>query len=131
MVNRNLNPVYDKRHEPQFDTRLKIVWPTDDELIEMCNKTSINQVSKELNVNFSSVSGRLKRRNKYHLVKRGISKKYGEDNASSKLNKDIINLIRLNPDGVSRKELSIKYNVSVSLIDKIINYKIWKDEIQR
>jgi hypothetical protein len=34
----------------------------------MCNEKSIAEVSRNLGVDFSAVSGRLKRRNKYHLV---------------------------------------------------------------
>lgn len=128
LLNRVLNPIYDGRHNPQFDTRLKIVWPDDDELIEMCNEKSISQVSKELKVNFSAVSGRLKRRNKYHLVKKKSGMiRYGEDNPSSKLTEDIVKSIRENFDNeIGRKEISIKYNVSISLIDKILNNKLWK-----
>lgn len=67
-LKRVLAPVYDRRHDPQFDKRLKIVWPPDDELIKMCNEISVSQVAKILGVDFTAVSGRLKRRNKYHLV---------------------------------------------------------------
>jgi hypothetical protein len=126
-IKRKLDNVYDRRNIPQFDTRLKIVWPNDDELIKMCNDESVSQVAKKLGVDFSSVSGRLKRRNKYHLVKMkkgGV--KYGENNKSSKLTIDQVNKIRKeNSEGVSRKDLAIKYNVSKSLIDKIINNLIW------
>jgi hypothetical protein len=65
----------DGRRNSKLNKGTKINWPNDEELINMCNKTSVNQVSKELGVDFSSISGRLKRRNKYHLVK-----KYNEKN---------------------------------------------------
>lgn len=67
-INRKLSKQYDKRHEPNFDINTKITWPDDDILITMCNETSITAVSKKLGVDFSSVSGRLKRRGKYELV---------------------------------------------------------------
>jgi len=70
IINRSLLPIYDKRHNPQFDKRLKIVWPTDDDLINMCNETSVSQVAKKIGVDFTAVSGRLKRRGKYDLVKK-------------------------------------------------------------
>jgi hypothetical protein len=38
------------------------------QLIEMCNHSSVAVVSKQLGVDFSTISGRLKRRNKYNLV---------------------------------------------------------------
>ena len=74
-VIRKLDPIYDNRHIPQFDTRLKIIWPNDDELIKMCNDKSIAEVSRHLGVDFSAVSGRLKRRSKYHLVIKKSGKK--------------------------------------------------------
>lgn len=128
-IKRTLDPIYDNRHIPQFDTRLKILWPDDEDLIKMCNEKSISQVSKELGVDFTAVSNRLKRRNKYHLVnkkKGGIFT--GEDNKSSKLTKQQVNEIREKnyKNKTSRKELSEEYNVSLSLIDKIVTYKVWK-----
>ena len=85
-IRRKLDDVYDKRHDPQFDTRLKIIWPSDDELIKMCNETSTAYVSRTLGVDFSAVSGRLKRRNKYHLVE----KKNVKINENEKTNKRTI-----------------------------------------
>ena len=73
--NKILNPLYDKRRDSKFDKGVKIVWPSDDDLINMCNATSTAQVSKKLGVDFTAISGRLKRRNKYHL----ISKKTGQN----------------------------------------------------
>ena len=127
-INRILLPVYDRRHDPQFDTRLKIVWPNDDELIKMCNDTSTSEVAKKLGVDFSAVSGRLKRRNKYDLVnKRGGGRKMGEENSSAKLkNENIMCIKEEYKRGESRKNLSKKYNVSISLIDKIINGDVWR-----
>lgn len=127
-INRILLSVYDRRHDPQFDTRLKIVWPNDEELIKMCNETSTSEVAKKLGVNFSAVSGRLKRRNKYDLVnKKSGGKKMGEENAASKLKKEnIMSIKEEHKKGISRKNLSKKYNVSTSLIDKIINGDVWK-----
>lgn len=84
-IRRKLDDVYDKRHDPQFDTRLKIIWPNDDELIKMCNETSTAHVSRTLGVDFSAVSGRLKRRNKYHLVE-----KKNVQNENKKTNKRTI-----------------------------------------
>lgn len=67
-VVRKLEPVIDGRRTKEFDKGTKIIWPSDEELIEMCNETCVSNVSKLLNVDFGSISGRLKRRNKYHLV---------------------------------------------------------------
>lgn len=126
-INRKLSESYDKRHDPQFDTRLKIVWPDNDSLIRMCNELSISQVSKLLGVNFSAVSGRLKRRGLYQLViKKSGGVKIGEENAASKLKRKDVDEIRiLYSKGESRKSLAERYKVSKSLIDKIINNKIW------
>lgn len=127
-VNRVLSPLYDKRHIPRFDTRLKIVWPNDDDLIEMCNKKSISQVSRDLGVDFSAVSGRLKRRGKYDFVKKksgGIM--MGESNPSSKLKKlDVDRIKYLISSGISRSIIASEFSVSIGLIDKIAQNKLWK-----
>ena len=124
---RKLDPIYDNRRIPQFDMRLKIVWPDDDELIRLCNDKSTSEVAKSLGVDFSAVSGRLKRRNKYHLVNKKSGIKYGEDNKSSKLTKEQVDIIReKNITGTSRRKLASEYNVSISLIDKIVTNKIWQ-----
>lgn len=70
ILNKILLPSIDNRRNPQFDSRLKIVWPSDEELINMCNTESVACVAKKLCVHFTSVSSRLKRRGKYHLVKK-------------------------------------------------------------
>lgn len=126
-INKKLEPCYDKRHDPQFDKRLKIVWPNDEDLIRMCNESSVSQVAKELDVNFSAVSGRLKRRDKYHLVSKksgGIKK--GANNAAAKLTeKDVIYIRFKCQEGTKRKYLAEQFKVSLSLIDKIVTYKVW------
>lgn len=128
-INKKLLPIYDKRHDPQFDTRLKIVWPDDDKLINMCNEISISQVAKILGVDFSAVSGRLKRRNKYHLVrKRTGAELSGKSNPAAKLSEmDILEIRKQCIDGVRRQDLAQQYKVSKSLIDKIVNRDIWKN----
>jgi|GEM_PF-3470240 len=73
-IKRKLDRIYDRRNIPQFDTRLKIIWPNDDDLIKMCNEASIAEIARNLKVDFSAVSGRLKRRNKYHLVNKKTGK---------------------------------------------------------
>lgn len=127
---RKLDPIYDNRHIPQFDMRLKINWPDDDELVNLCNETSISQVAKNLNVDFGSVSGRLKRRGLYEIVSKKTGGTFkGEKNPSSKLTKEQVLILRKEYETgkISRSELSIKYNVSKSLIDKIVNKQVWKD----
>lgn len=126
-INRILDPIYDNRHIPQFDTRLKIIWPIDEDLIKMCNESSASKVSKELGVSHSAVIQRLKRRNLHHLITRSGGISYGEDNKSSKLTNDQVMEIRKKSiDGINRASLSEEYNVSKSLIDKIITYRLWK-----
>lgn len=127
-INRILEPISDRRHEPQFDKRLKIVWPIDNELIKMCNSISTSQTAKNLGVSFSAVSNRLKRRNKYHLVQKKFGRiKNGEINAAAKITENDITIIRQKYfEGISRKILSQEYEVSKSLIDKIVNFQIWK-----
>lgn len=131
-IRRKLTDQYDKMTDPQYDLNTKIVWPSDDDLIDMCNETSVTEVSNRLGVDFSSVSGRLKRRNKYHLViKRtgGILK--GEDNKSSKLTSDeVVDIIKRYKNGEKRKDLSLMYKVSLSLIDKIVTNKLCKKSEQ-
>lgn len=127
-VNVFLSEKYDHRHDSQFDTRLKITWPSDEDLIAMCNNTSTSQVARFLNVDYTAVSGRLKRRNKFHLVttKYGGNLK-GEENPAAKLTKVEVNKIRNSyENGVKRKDLASEYKVSKALIDKIVTYKIWK-----
>lgn len=69
-INVKLSEKYDRRHDPQFDKRRKIVWPTDDELINMCNSSSVSETARQLKVHFTAVSNRLKRRNKYQFVQK-------------------------------------------------------------
>lgn len=127
-VNVVLHAKYDRRHDSQFDKRLKIVWPNDDELIIACNNTSVSQVARGLGVNFTAVSGRLERRGIYHLVsKKSGGVKKGETNAAAKLTAPIVLDIRDQAaKKIPRKELAKQYNVSVGLIDKIVNRKMWK-----
>ena len=67
-VNVKLLDKVDNRNKSHFNKNLKIEWPSDDELIKMCNEKSVSQIAKELNVHFTAISSRLKRRNKYHLI---------------------------------------------------------------
>lgn len=69
-INKILLPSQDGRRNSKFNIGTKIVWPSDEDLINMCNATSASEVSKKLDVDFTAISGRLKRRNKYHLVKK-------------------------------------------------------------
>lgn len=81
-VKKKLETKYDNRHNSKFDNRNKIIWPDDEELIKMCNETSVAEVSRKFGVNFSAVSGRLKRRNKYHLIiKKSGRIKYASNNS--------------------------------------------------
>ena len=68
--NKNLLPIIDNRRISKFNNGTKIDWPEDEDLIKMCNETSVSNVSKKLGVDFSSISNRLKRRGKYNLVKK-------------------------------------------------------------
>ena len=53
--------------------------------------------------------------------------KRAEENNKSKLNWDSVNEIRdLHLGGVSQKDLSIKFGVTIASINNIINYKTWK-----
>lgn len=113
---------YDNRHTPQYDTRLKITWPLDEELIKMCNKTSVANVARQLKVDFSSVTNRLKRRKKYHLVIKNKGKEI------SKLNWTLVAEIRhkYNNKISTVKELGVEYKVKTQTIYKIIKNKSWK-----
>jgi hypothetical protein len=128
-IKRKLESRYDKRHNPQFDRRLTIVWPTDDELIRECNETSITDVIRRLGVTFGALSGRLKRRNKYHLVQKKTGGNcFGETNPSSKLTAMLVSEIRIkHREGISRKDLAVQYRVCKGTIDKIVTYRIWVD----
>lgn len=53
--------------------------------------------------------------------------KYGENNSSSKLKEiDVINIRRLNKNGVSSYRLSKIYKMSKSSILSVVNFKTWK-----
>lgn len=67
-INKTLLPIIDNRRKSNFNVGNKINWVNDEELIIMCNSTSVADVARKLGVSFSTISGRLKRRNKYHLV---------------------------------------------------------------
>lgn len=66
---RNLQPMIDGRKTSFFDRNTKIDWPLDDELIKMCNESSIRKTAKKLGINPTTIISRLTRRNKYDLVK--------------------------------------------------------------
>ena len=68
-VNRLPCEVEDGRRKSVFDRNTKIEWPSDDDLIKMCNESSIRKVAKDMGVVWSTIISRLKRRNKYHLIK--------------------------------------------------------------
>lgn len=54
--------------------------------------------------------------------------KVGETNASAKLTKQNVIEIRMKAaNGSVRKLLAEEYNVSKSLIDKILTYKVWQN----
>lgn len=70
-INRSLFPFEDERYGSKalLNKNTKINWPSDEELINMCNESSINSVKGKLNVCYNTIVKRLKRRNKFHLVK--------------------------------------------------------------
>ena len=74
-VIKKIEEISDGRRNKSFNKGTKIDWPTDDELIMMCNESCVSHVAKLLSVDFSTISGRLKRRNKYHLVNKNSGKK--------------------------------------------------------
>ena len=60
--------------------------------------------------------------NMLHAVKTGLLSA-----PNSKLNKEIVNEIRqLFKNGLSRKELAIKYKISLANVHRIIHYQLWK-----
>lgn len=69
-IKRTLLPEFDKRHIPVYNRNTKIAWPNDDVLIEMCNRTNTEEVARKLGVHGTSIRNRLKRRKKYHLIKK-------------------------------------------------------------
>lgn len=60
----------DLRNEKEFNVNCKINWPEDEKLIELCNMSSVSEVARNLDVHVTAIINRLKRRNKYDLVKR-------------------------------------------------------------
>lgn len=51
----------------------------------------------------------------------------GQRNGSAKLkDEDVLKIIALHRTGMTRKEIALKYNVSVSPIDKVINNRTFK-----
>ncbi len=74
-VIKKLGDFSDGRRTKGLNIGTKIDWPTDDDLIRMCNESCVSNVAKLLSVDFSTISGRLKRRNKYHLVNKNSGKK--------------------------------------------------------
>lgn len=62
--------VEDGRKRSIFNKNTKINWPSDEDLIKMCNESSIRKVASDIGVKWSTIISRLKRRNKYYLVKK-------------------------------------------------------------
>lgn len=62
-----------------------------------------------------------------HAIKSGLRNNYGENHSRAKLTKKIVKKIRKDyRNGFSEKEISFKYKLNKSHINKIINYKLWK-----
>jgi hypothetical protein len=73
------------------------------------------------NIEYCSCSENIK-----HAFKIGLMiPMKGEKNPASKLNYEIVKNIRENIYNLTRKELAACYNVSISLINQIINKNIW------
>lgn len=126
--NRIFKPWIDGRRK-RFNVGEVIVWDSDDNLIARCNASSVSAVAKELGVDFSTISGRLIRRGLYHLVKKhsgGVLK--GSENPSAKLTENqVLDIRKAYQNGATKKSLHEKYEVSKSLIDKILTNQVWRD----
>lgn len=61
------------------DKNTKINWPTNDELVNMCNEFSIGSTAKILGICYSSLLKRLKNRDLYKLINKRYAKKLKEE----------------------------------------------------
>jgi len=57
-----------RRTSKHFDQNTKIVWPSDQELLNMIFETNCSSVANQLGVHDTAIRGRLKRRNLYQRV---------------------------------------------------------------
>jgi hypothetical protein len=64
----------DLRKDSKKDSGCKISWPESHHLIETMNRFGCKRVAEALGVSIPAISGRLKRRNMYHLYNRSCDK---------------------------------------------------------
>jgi len=65
--------------------------------------------------------------NNKHAHRTGLIKVKGENNGRAKITKEIAEKIRIDyiPFKIKRKELALKYGISKSMVDKILNKDNW------
>lgn len=127
-VELSFNCVY-KTHEVH---RLvaKAFIPNSNKKLEINHKNGIKTDNRVENLEW--VTHRENLIHSYHVLGNkcgfGVLKKtYGEHNVKSKLkHDDVIQIIKNKKNGISTKELSIKYNVSTNTIHGIFIGKYWK-----
>jgi hypothetical protein len=66
--NRILLLITDGRRKSALGIGQKIEWPSDDELVRLCNKLSCERAAKQLGVHGTAIRGRLKRRGLYDKI---------------------------------------------------------------
>lgn len=63
------NLITDKRRNKSFNVGCKILWPENEDLLNMINQSNVEQVAKKLGVHGTAIRNRLKRRNLYDKIK--------------------------------------------------------------
>lgn len=90
------------------------------------NKEQVNHKDgNKLNNSASNLEWVSNQENRTHAVKDFLHLQ-GEDCPWSKLNWEIVEYIRVNPDNLLQRELGEKFGVSRSTIGDIVNYRTWK-----
>jgi len=91
------------------------------------NKPQVNHIDCiRLNNNVTNLEWVTPLENSIHATIEG-SVKCGEDSPNARFSyKDIEDMRRMYEDGLTQKEIAIKYNIKQNYVSKIVNYKIWK-----
>lgn len=92
------------------------------------NKEQVNHKDgNKLNNSANNLEWVSNKQNRTHAVDNFLHLQ-GEDCPYSKLNWEIVEYIRKNPDNLTQKELGEKFGVARTTISSVVNYRTWKNK---
>lgn len=92
------------------------------------NKEQVNHKDgNKLNNSANNLEWVSNKQNRTHAVDNFLHLQ-GEDCSYSKLNWEIVEYIRKNPDNLTQKELGEKFGVARTTISSVVNYRTWKNK---